>query len=303
MLTEYSHALLVASMRTSACNGLHGLGRCARWILTTLDRIDGNQFFITKEFLAQLLGTSRPMISVTVAVFEKAGIRKVEGRRVTVADRKRLKEASCECYDVIREINRHYLEGRVAASRWPNNRPRPDRNQRARVSSSRRGSRGALVFILLEGGIGTGKTTMGVEFVYRGARQFGEPGIIVLFEVSPDKLVRDAACSGGTSRARAHRTLKSSSPRQVFRQELQQADSLLLEEAAAIGARRIFVDGVAGGLPADGEPGASRGVPRPREGLQRENLTAIFAVEAGAIDEARTGALCPRNRSPTRSSG
>lgn len=108
VLTEYSHALLIASMRTSACNGLHRLQeRCARWLLTTLDRVDGDQFFITKEFLAQLLGTSRPMVSVTVAVFEKAGILNVEGRRVTVADRKRLKEASCECYDVIR---RHYLQ-------------------------------------------------------------------------------------------------------------------------------------------------------------------------------------------------
>jgi CRP-like cAMP-binding protein len=108
VLTEYSHALLIASMRTSACNGLHRLQqRCARWLLTTLDRVEGDQFFITKEFLAQLLGTSRPMVSVTVAVFEKAGILKVDGRRITVADRKRLKEASCECYDVIR---RHYLK-------------------------------------------------------------------------------------------------------------------------------------------------------------------------------------------------
>ena len=108
VLTEYSHALLIASMRTSACNGLHGLQeRCARWILTTLDRVDGGQFFITKEFLSQLMGTSRPMVSVTVAVFEKAGILNVEGRRVTVADRKRLKDASCECYDVIRQ---HYLK-------------------------------------------------------------------------------------------------------------------------------------------------------------------------------------------------
>ena len=108
VLTEYSHALLIASMRTSACHGLHGLQeRCARWILTTIDRVDGDQFFITKEFLAQLLGTSRPMVSVTVAVFEKAGILNVDGRRVTVADRRRLKDASCECYDVIR---RHYLK-------------------------------------------------------------------------------------------------------------------------------------------------------------------------------------------------
>jgi CRP-like cAMP-binding protein len=95
-------------MRTPASNGLHRLQqRCARWMLTTLDRVDGDHFFVTKEFLAQLLGSSRPMVSVTVAMFEKAGILDVKGRRVTVADRKGLKEASCECYDVIR---RHYLK-------------------------------------------------------------------------------------------------------------------------------------------------------------------------------------------------
>jgi CRP-like cAMP-binding protein len=103
VLTEYSHALLVASMRTSACNGLHGLReRCARWMLTTLDRVDTERFAVTKEFLAQLLGTNRPTVSIMVSVFEKAGILNVEGRWVTVADRDRLKETACECYDVMR---------------------------------------------------------------------------------------------------------------------------------------------------------------------------------------------------------
>ncbi len=104
VLTEYSHALLVASMRTSACNGLHGLQeRCARWMLMTLDRVDADRFAVTKEFLAQLLGTNRPTVSVLVSALEKAGILKVEGREVTLADRDRLKEAACECYDIIRK--------------------------------------------------------------------------------------------------------------------------------------------------------------------------------------------------------
>ncbi len=104
VLTEYSHALLIASMRTSACHGLHRLQeRCARWILMTLDRVDADRFAVTKEFLAQLLGTSRPMVSVTVSLFEKAGILNVKGRWVTLADRDRLEEAACECYQVIRK--------------------------------------------------------------------------------------------------------------------------------------------------------------------------------------------------------
>jgi hypothetical protein len=72
-------------------------------MLTTLDRVDADRFAVTKEFLAQLLGTNRPTASVLVSVLEKAGILNVEGRLVTVADRDRLKEAVCECYDVIRK--------------------------------------------------------------------------------------------------------------------------------------------------------------------------------------------------------
>src|SRR5688500_8697 len=95
---------------------------------------------------------------------------------------------------------------------------------------------------------------MGVELVYRGATMFGEPGIIVLFEVSPDRLVRDAAGFGWDLPAlERQRKLKIIfTTRQVFRQELQQADSLLLEEAAELGVRRIYVDGVAGAASALG---------------------------------------------------
>jgi CRP-like cAMP-binding protein len=72
-------------------------------MLMTLDRVDSDRFVVTKEFLAQLLGTNRPTVSVLVSALEKAGILKVEGREVTIADRDRLKEAACECYDIIRK--------------------------------------------------------------------------------------------------------------------------------------------------------------------------------------------------------
>ena len=49
------------------------------------------------------LGTNRPTASVLISTFEKAGILHVEGRWVTLADRNRLKEAACECYDIIRQ--------------------------------------------------------------------------------------------------------------------------------------------------------------------------------------------------------
>ena len=142
---------------------------------------------------------------------------------------------------------------------------------------------------LLEGNIGTGKTTLGVEFVYRGASQFGEPGIIVLFEVSPDRLVRDAGRLGWDLRAleRDRKLRIIFTTRQIFAQELQQADSLFLDEAAEMGARRIFVDGVAG------VRGERRGVEARdtfhvlAEGLQRENLTAVLAVDATEFNDSR----------------
>ena len=145
--------------------------------------------------------------------------------------------------------------------------------------------------ILVEGAIGTGKTTLGVEFVYRGARVFEEPGIIVLFEVSPEKLVRDAAGFGWDLSAleRAGRLRIIYTTRAVLRQELQQADSLLLDAAAKMGARRMFIDGIAG---------LSAGAAEPREAfnvliesLQRERLTSILSMEAAASDEAQAGSL------------
>ena len=140
--------------------------------------------------------------------------------------------------------------------------------------------------ILLEGAIGVGKTTLGVEFVYRGASQFNEPGVIVVFEVSPDKITRDALRLGWDlgKLERENRLKIVFTTRDVLRQELQQADSVLLEEAAKIGARRIFIDGVGRLVGSNGTPESRSVFHVLTEGLQRENLTAILAVEASAYN-------------------
>lgn len=146
--------------------------------------------------------------------------------------------------------------------------------------------------ILVEGEIGTGKTTLGMEFIYRGASQFDEPGIIVVFEVSPDKITRDALRFGWDFREleRQGRLKIVFTTREVLRQELQQADSVLLEEAAKMGARRIFMDGVAR-LMSNNHNG-NNNLTESRsafhvlsEGLARENLTAVLAVEASEYNE------------------
>jgi circadian clock protein KaiC len=145
--------------------------------------------------------------------------------------------------------------------------------------------------VIVTGSPGTGKTSLGLEFVYRGAHDFAEPGLIVTFEVSAEKLVRDAALFGWDLRAlEAQGRLKLlSTTRRVFQEEIVEPDGVLLTEATTMGARRIFVDGLAG-IPRNGN-----GDPRELfhtlvEALHREGVTALFALEAPA-ERAGAGTL------------
>src|SRR5580698_2971090 len=100
--------------------------------------------------------------------------------------------------------------------------------------------------ILMQGPAGAGKTLLGMEFIYRGITEHNENGLIVVFETSPDKLVRDAA-EFGWDFAELERQNKLKivfTTPQVLESELRSPDSLLLEIAAEIGARRIFIDGI-----------------------------------------------------------
>jgi circadian clock protein KaiC len=142
--------------------------------------------------------------------------------------------------------------------------------------------------VLLQGVTGSGKTLMGIESIYRGVVDFNEPGMIVVFESSPDKLIRDTSKFGWRLED-LQREMKLklifTSP-QAFDQELRSAESLLIEAAAEIGARRIFIDDV--GLLNQISPG---GDPQPLlyrdllhqmiETLSRENLTIFLSHEVG----------------------
>jgi CRP-like cAMP-binding protein len=104
ILTEYAHALLIASLRTGACNGLHTLPqRTARWMLSTLDRTENGHFTITQEFLAALLGCTRSSINVLLTEFEKVGAIRTTRGAIDVVNRAALEKLTCECYGVIRD--------------------------------------------------------------------------------------------------------------------------------------------------------------------------------------------------------
>jgi circadian clock protein KaiC len=133
--------------------------------------------------------------------------------------------------------------------------------------------------ILVEGAPGTGKTTLGLEFIYRGITELEEPGMIVSFEVTPDKLVRDAAAFGWDfPELERQKKLKIiPTTREVFGQEIQQPDSLMLAEAAEIGARRIFIDSLRWSVTLNSDRAES--FQMLARGLERDGLTAMFAMD------------------------
>jgi circadian clock protein KaiC len=147
--------------------------------------------------------------------------------------------------------------------------------------------------ILVQGLTGSGKTLMGMEFIYRGITQFNEPGLIVVFETNPDKLIRDAAGFGwNLEKLQREKKLQIifTSP-QVFDQELRSPDSLLMETATEMGAQRIFVDGIGLLTPVPGGLDFVRSGFRDLfqqliESLNRENLTAMFSLEAGSTADS-----------------
>ena len=103
LLTQYSHALLIHSMRMTVCTGLHSLHqRCARWMLTTLDRVVRDRFAVTHQLLAMLIGASRPSVSSVIGDFQKQGLVRGERGRLIVDNRRGLRAVSCGCYGVIK---------------------------------------------------------------------------------------------------------------------------------------------------------------------------------------------------------
>jgi CRP-like cAMP-binding protein len=98
------HGMEVAQL--AACNRLHEIEqRLSRWLLMCQDRVDSQLLPLTHEFLAQMLGTGRPSVSLAAAALEDAGL--IENLRgsVRILNRKGLEAATCECYGVIQHFN------------------------------------------------------------------------------------------------------------------------------------------------------------------------------------------------------
>jgi CRP-like cAMP-binding protein len=103
LVGRYTQVVLAQMMQSTACNALHQVPqRCARWLLMTHDRMHEEDFHLSHEFLAVMLGVQRPTVSVVAATLQEAGLIRYTRGRVTVRNRKGLEAASCECYPIIR---------------------------------------------------------------------------------------------------------------------------------------------------------------------------------------------------------
>jgi CRP-like cAMP-binding protein len=100
---RYTQAFLSQIAQSAACNQLHPIDRrCARWLLMSHDRVPGDEFPVTQEFLAQMLGVRRATVTSAASILQRAGFVRYHRGRVRIVDREGLESASCECYRVMR---------------------------------------------------------------------------------------------------------------------------------------------------------------------------------------------------------
>ena len=99
LLTHYAQALVGFIVQSTACNAVHSVEqRLARWLLMARDRMESDHFPLTQEFVAMMLGASRPTVTIVASTLQKAGLITYHRGRLTIVDGKGLEAASCECY-------------------------------------------------------------------------------------------------------------------------------------------------------------------------------------------------------------
>jgi CRP-like cAMP-binding protein len=107
-MLHYAQAFFNLVAQTAACAHFHSLEqRCCRWLLLTHDRMQSDEFQLTQEFLAMMLGVRRAGVTVAAGALQRAGLIRYKHGHVTILDRDGLKKLSCECYGISkREFDR-----------------------------------------------------------------------------------------------------------------------------------------------------------------------------------------------------
>jgi CRP-like cAMP-binding protein len=105
MCVDYNETLLVQARHTAACNSLHPIeARFCRWLLQTGDRVGHAKITLTQEFLSEMLGVRRTSVTDVAGRIADAGVISYSRGVISILDRPRLEEMSCECYETLREL-------------------------------------------------------------------------------------------------------------------------------------------------------------------------------------------------------
>lgn len=100
---RYAQGFTTLVMQSTACMALHAVQeRCARWLLMTHDRMQRDEFQLSQEFLAMMLGSTRPTVNVVASTLQRAGFIRYSHGRITILDREGLEQSACECYGTVR---------------------------------------------------------------------------------------------------------------------------------------------------------------------------------------------------------
>ena len=99
LVRRYAQALLGVVMQSTACNAVHSIEqRLARWLLMAHDRVEHDEFSLTQEFAAMMLGATRQTVTVVAGTLQRADLIAYQRGRITIVDRPGLEQACCECY-------------------------------------------------------------------------------------------------------------------------------------------------------------------------------------------------------------
>jgi CRP-like cAMP-binding protein len=100
-----AYVAMATAMQVAVCNKAHVLeARLARWLLMTQDRVAADKFRFTQEFIALMLGVRRAGVNSAASALQRRGLIRYSRGSMQILDRKRLRETSCSCYEVIRKL-------------------------------------------------------------------------------------------------------------------------------------------------------------------------------------------------------
>jgi CRP-like cAMP-binding protein len=103
LLLRYTQALITQMAQTAVCNRHHSLDQqLCRWLLLSLDRLQSNDLVMTQELIANMLGVRREGVTEAAGHLQAAGLIEYRRGRITVLDRPRLEQRTCECYAVVK---------------------------------------------------------------------------------------------------------------------------------------------------------------------------------------------------------